>query len=819
MQGITKALFVFHFLLLYFSFQSVAQRDVIKGRVVDSETGEALAFVSILVNDGPEICITDIDGKFSSPQGVFVKVFKLSYIGYESLEYVPDKTDKDIVIRMKKTVYELSEVIIKPGKNPANRIIASAIENRYINDHEHLPSFTYTSYEKLILGPESDSIPEIDSLKVDSSYIKANEFFSKQHLFIMESVVKRSFRFPQDNYNKVVASRVSGFSDPLFVFLMSQLQSTTFYKEVINIMDKGYINPVSNGCFTKYYFQLQDTLIEPFPYDTTFIISYRPIKNTNFEGLKGTLSISTNGFAIRNVIAIPAHDEGLFSIKIQQMYDFIDSTHWFPVQLNTDMIFKNVAISIDSTKKTSIKMMGRGKSYISDVNLESKLQKSQFGAVEVDVLPDAYNQSEELWNRYRTDSLTLRDQMTYKVIDSIGKANHLDKLTRKVDALLNGKITFGYVDLYLDNIFKVNHYEGLRLGVKISTSDKVSSWFRVGGYAAYGFKDEKFKYGTEGTLIFDRFRNFNLTAGYSDDIDEAGADPVFDKSRNLVNPERFRDIMVERMDHTRCYTAKLSSRVLKYMNIGAGLSVFNRVPLYEYYYVVRSSENISVTSSDYSFTEASLAVRYAFGEKLIRNAHSAVSLGTTYPVVQFYAAHGFNTILGGQYEYNRFDLKIDKSIFFKYFGTTSFTLLAGLIDRDIPYTNLYNARASYRAFTFYSPGSFATMRMDEFTADRYASLFISHNFGTLLFRSKHFRPEPELVTNIGVGALRHPENHLKEGIKSYEKGYFESGIVLNRLLRLGITDVGFAWFYRYGAYTLPTAKENMAWKIAFKFVL
>jgi hypothetical protein len=82
----------------------------------------------------------------------------------------------------------------------------------------------------MFFGPESDSIPQIDSLAADSSYIRAKDFFNKQHLFIMESVVKRSFRFPSDNYNKVIASRVSGLKDPLFVFLISQLQSTTFYK-------------------------------------------------------------------------------------------------------------------------------------------------------------------------------------------------------------------------------------------------------------------------------------------------------------------------------------------------------------------------------------------------------------------------------------------------------------------------------------------------------------------------------------------------------------------------------------------------------------
>jgi hypothetical protein len=39
------------------------------------------------------------------------------------------------------------------------------------------------------------------------------------------------------------------------------------------------------------------------------------------------------------------------------------------------------------------------------------------------------------------------------------------------------------------------------------------------------------------------------------------------------------------------------------------------------------------------------------------------------------------------------------------------------------------------------------------------------------------------------------------------------------MLRLGVTNIGFAWFYRYGPYAMPTASENMAWKLAFHFVL
>lgn len=819
MQGITKAFFILPFLILMAFVQSIAQTVLIKGRVIDFETRDALAFVNIQVNEGPEGCISDIDGRFTFQSTVNIPKLQISYIGYEPLEFFIEDPVDEILIRLKKTVYELSETVIKPGINPANRIISQVFANRYMNDHEHLPAFSYSSYEKTVFGPESDSLPPIDSITDVETYLKVKKFFNKQHLFIMESVVERSFMFPTDNYNKVVASRVSGFSDPLFVFLISQMQSTSFYKETIRIVSNDYVNPISNGCFNRYYFEIQDTIIEPYPYDTTYTISFRPLLKTNFEALKGSISISTNGYAIRNVIAKPAIDEKAMSIKIQQSYDFINDWHWFPVQLNTEMLIKTKDIVIDSTHTQSLQILGRGKSYITNVNLNPKLKSNKFGVFEVDVQPDAYTQPEEIWKKYRVDSLTTREQMTYQVIDSLGKAKNFDKRTNKLNAIMGGSLSIGYVDLYLDNLFRVNRHEGFRLGLKLSTSDKVLSWARVGGYFAYGFKDEKFKYGADGTVVFDRFRNFYLKAGYYDDVDEAGADEMFDQSRNLLNPERFREILVGRMDHTRCYRADVSARVLKYLTITTGFSTYNKVPLYDYSYKIQTSENIDVTSSDFSFAESSLSLRYAYGEKYLKNSRSTISMGTKYPIIQFYASHGFNNILGGDYIYNRFDIKITKSFTTKYFGTTSFNFQAGLVDRDIPYVNLYNAKASFISVNLYSPCSFATMRMSEFTSDRYASLFISHNFGKLLFRSRLFNPEPELVTNLGIGSLSHPENHIKDGIKGFEKGYAESGVVLNKMLRFGITDVGLGWFYRYGPYALPTPKENMALKIAFQFAL
>jgi len=119
----------------------------------------------------------------------------------------------------------------------------------------------------------------------------------------MENVTKRKFLHPDKNYNQVIATKMSGFKDPVFVFLTTQIQSFSFYKPFITIFQKSYVNPISAGTLNKYFFKLEDTIWSG--RDTTFIIQFRPRKGTNFDGLKGVISINTNKWAIQNVTAQP----------------------------------------------------------------------------------------------------------------------------------------------------------------------------------------------------------------------------------------------------------------------------------------------------------------------------------------------------------------------------------------------------------------------------------------------------------------------------------------------------------------------------------
>ena len=337
---------------------TVDGQNFVTGKVLDAETKEPLAFVNIVTNNSNIGTATDIDGKFSISSERQIEFLSLSFVGYKPKTFYLKGKSRGLEIYLEKTSFELSEVVVVAGENPAHRIIRNVLANRDKNDPEKIPSFAYTSYEKLVFPVDPLDLKEAEKKEDDTSAANLKKFLKDKDFFMMETVTERKFMAPDRNHEKILASRVSGFRDPLLVFLSTQLQSSTFYREMIRISDKNYINPISKGSTRKYYFQLEDTTYTARG-DSVFIISYRPRINTNFDGLQGILSINSHRWAIQNVIAGPARDESGLTIRIQQMYELINDSTWFPVQLNTDIIFKNVMVN-------DVMPVGRGKKYIKD---------------------------------------------------------------------------------------------------------------------------------------------------------------------------------------------------------------------------------------------------------------------------------------------------------------------------------------------------------------------------------------------------------------------------------------------------------------------
>ncbi len=793
---------------LFFHTILFSQNYTVSGRLIDSQTREPLAFVNILVNKDIQVTQSDIDGFFNISYPGKIDSLRLSYVSYENFTYKPSAKTKNVIIELKRKQVQLNEVVIFPGENPAHRIIKKMIENKDKNNPEKLGSFSYTSYNKMIFSAKLDSI-KTDTVQVDSEIVKAKKFFDKHYLFLMESVTNRKFMYPDRNNEKLIASKVSGFKDPLIALLVTQMQSFSFYNDIIKIGDNNYITPVCKNSIDKYFFLIEDTLYQGG--DTVYVISYKPHKNKNFDGLKGLLYINTNGYAIQNVIAEPANEEsGGMSIKIQQKYELIDNKQWFPVQLNSDFIFKNVTVN-------KVNVYGEGRSYLKDIVLNPAFKKSDFTNVDLEVKDGDNEPQAKIWSKYRRDSLSEKDKLTYHVIDSLGKAENLDKTIHILEALASERIPYKYFDFDIGKFVNFDEHEGWRLGLGIHNNLHLSDRFLVGGYYSYGLHDKVSKYGGDASVKFLDKYDCHFGFSYINDVSESGGTEFYEQ-HGLLSDSWFRYILVNRMDKIVREQVFLKFTAFKYLKADITLSQINKTPTTNYYFGATNG-SVRVEYNNFYFTELGAYLSYNFKEKFIKTQHYKISEGTNYPIVLFNYIRGFDNFLGGQYAYNRYELKIKKSFFMKDLGTTHLLFQAGYIDGNLPYCNLFNGIGSYRQITIECPNSFETMRMNEFLSNRYAALFFSHSFGKLLFRFKKFSPEPAIVTNACIGSLNNPDNHYNVVIHTLDKGYIESGLMINSILKTGLYGIGIGAFYRYGYYSLPTFNENMAYKLVLTFYI
>jgi hypothetical protein len=807
--------------------------------VIDSKTRESLAFVNIVINNSNSRGgTTDIDGKFNLRSAQPVQTLRLTYVGYEPITVTPGSHTKGLIIQMNQKDIDLQEVEILPGINPAHRIIRNVIDHRDINDPEKVSTFSYTAYDKTVFTADNDTTLKgdfaalvdtsmmqningigigftmnPDSVKMDSSMKDSatrliEKLISNQYLFLMENVTKRKFMAPDKSYNKVIATKMSGFKDPILVFLATQIQSFSFYKPIISIMMKDYVNPIGSGSFSKYFFKIEDTTY--MGKDTIYIVSFRPRKGTNFDGLKGIIAINTHNWAIQNVTAEPYPNTGGMMIRIHQLYELIDGVQWFPVQLNTDVAFNNMRIG-------KFKPVGSGRSYIRDIVLNPDLVRREFNHLDVEVDKDATTRSEPFWNQYRVDSLSRKDRQTYKVLDSVGKANNFDKMAKTLQTLLTGRIPWGPIDIDINRFINYNTYEGLVLGAGIHTNDRLSDWFKIGGFYQYAFGVSTSKYGGDVSFLLSRRHDITMTAsGFYDLVESGGLSYPADYESILSG--NFRQLMIKKLDRTQSFNFSMGFRALKYVLFNVGLSNnFKKTTTYD----LATTEGSAVMLQDqFRFTTLTAGFKWAYGEKFIQTINNKISLGTKYPVVWFEYTRGIKNFLGGEFDYNRFDLKIRKTFNIKYLGKLTVQFNGGYVDQPIPVCNLYYAPASYRLFTLFAPNSFGTMRSNEFLSSKYASLYFYHDFGYLLFKGKSwFHPEFALSQNIGFGWLDHQEKYAYNTIypKVMDLGYYESGLLINNLINLQVYTIGIGAFYRWGPYSFDKVGDNFAYKVSMIF--
>ncbi|MDR1021802.1 MAG: DUF5686 and carboxypeptidase regulatory-like domain-containing protein [Prevotellaceae bacterium] len=783
----------------------------VRGVVVDKETALPVPFATVSCKgkdgEGRRGVVANVQGEFFIADSS-VTALTVSHLGYRPTTVALGAIrPQPLVVALEEHSFSIGDVVVTPKNNPALRIIQSVLDNRERNDFERYGSYSYRCYFKTTADLQ---IPSVLSA-ADSAKLKSIDIFERATL-ISETVTlcRKSGSRAED---EIVATRTSGMETPLFGQTCYSLfhKAISFYSHSIQILGESesgmkmvtdYVSPLSSSGAGGYRFHLESEYVADG--DTIFEISYFPKKHRNFNSLMGTLFISSNGYAPTCVIAKP-YEKGAIDFKFKQEYELV-SGRWFP---------KKLAEEIGFVRMRLIKGSSAYLAYI----ISSQIDSVSFGAPQKPLrsLDRVYlseadaAQSRSVLNSVRPEPLSPREERTYSFTDSVfGKRHQLDAFANSIAKMDEGKLSFRKVDVNLLRVYGFNEHEGSRWGLGLHTNERLNKVVAVGGYVGYGIRDKRAKYGGEVELTLNRSRSAKVTYSYQNTLKGAGSSMDFSLAGSYG-----RNVVASRFEYCTEHKAGGYFHVLPSLQAGASLSVRDFTPAYEYSYAGRRLLG-------YKADELSLFLRYARGEKYMSLGAHRVLTSIGNPVFYATCTRGVDFLRRSSYTYSKLEVSASILAYNGRIGQSTLLLEGGYVDRNLPYGLLFTGEGSYdEQFSFVIAKTFQTMRPDEFLSDKYAHVFYTHNFGSLLFKSGLLRPELLATYNAGWGSIGNASSH---GIAFRVKNhlYQEAGVIVDNIVRLPVLNVmylrfGAGGFTRLGYYQYTKFEDNVALKMSITF--
>jgi len=814
----------------------------IQGVVLDSKTKKPLPFASIVTNTNFGT-LTDVDGKF------FIKVknpfnqLTISYVGYENTSIPVGLNDTFFNIKLKASVENLDEILITAKENPALQIIRNTIKNKPNNNIEKaLNSFKFTSYNKMLVTANPDSISgKIDSIfvikngnknliEIDSSNFKFKKEIDKHHLYISEKISEYKFQKGKKKKETILASRMAGLQQPIYEFLGVTFQDFSFYNEFYTIAGTKYINPIAKNALKHYNYKILDTISNS--YGKSILIYFKPKEKKEILGIEGVLYVDFKSFALTKATA---ELKGIVNIKATQNYNFIEKHKtWFPKNMN--LVLKkgdnneNISlfggtVKFNSSKKND-SIINTSKKSASDItylisestntnihiNAPIKVKSSSTTMYFND---DAHKKPDTFWKKYRPESLSVRGELAYNIIDSLAQEEGVDKKINLARNILKGYFPTKYINLNLGKIINLNNYEGLRIGFGGITNNNFSSKYKIESYVAYGTKDTNIKYSFGPSFRLNRDSNTWFGFNYTNDIKEAAALDFIAENTSFspVNP---RNLNISKFYQYKTLSSYLKHDIQANLEAKIQFSSGDYKPVFDYQYI-SESKNLN----EYKLTTATFGLQYNPKSEYMNSPLGKLNIKNEFPQFTFQITKSFKNVFESDFNFTQVNFRALHKIKRLRKATTHILAEGGIVFGDTPISHLYNSTPNYtfknpwrKRITLAGKNSFETMGYNEFISDKFAAIHVKHEIKSFKITPK-FKPQVTLVTRAAIGDISQPSSHIGLEFKNLKKGYLESGIELNSLFK----GFGFSSFYRYGHYKNSEWSDNLAIKLTYKFRL
>ena len=787
---------IFSFLLLIgFSLGSLklsAQKTIVSGKVTDAKTGEALPFVNLVFQNSKVGVSTDFDGNYRIETYYATDSLQATYVGYKikTMRVRPDR-EQVVNFKLESGSYELEVVEIKYQGNPAHDILDRVYLNREANNKEKYDYYNYEVYNKV----EFDLNNITEEFKNRKMFKKFQFIFDyvdttdeKQYLpmFMTESVSDYYYRRdPKSEKEYIKASQVSGTSnESITQFLGDMYQNVNIYDNYISVFGKSFVSPIANFGKTFYRYYLVDSVYIEGKY--CFQIDFIP-RQSQEPVFTGTMWINDTTYAIKRVEAKINEDANINFIngfEVKQEYGMVDNKYWM---LQKDELIVDFQIGE--------KIMGLyGRKHTSYKNFEINVIKDDeiyAGIDNVTVLKEANQRDREYWEEIRHDTLTKNQLGIYEMVDSVKKVPAFRTWLEVVQLIFTGyhvRGDFEYGPYF--KLYSFNAVEGHRIRLGGRTSNEFSTKIMFNGYAAYGFKDKRFKYSAGVLYKLNENPRQWLEFQYKRDLEQLG------QSQNAFSEDNVLSSFLRRNPNNKLTDVESFEGSYKKEWITGFSSKFfftqrTMRPVGELEYV-RFNPDPEIGFTDdkmINTSEFSMYTRFAYKEKYVDGEFERVSLGTKYPILELQLGFGVKDFLDSDYNYQKFEIAVSDKVNIGIFGHSDYRITAGKYYGTLPYTllEIHNGNETY----FYDKRAFNQMNFFEFISDEYATLMVTHHFDGFflnkmpLMRKLKWREVISFSSVIGKLDDKH-KAELITPVNTYELNvpYAEIGIGIENIFKI-----------------------------------
>lgn len=778
-----------------------SQKTTVSGNVLDELTGTPLPFVKIRFQDSKIGTYTDTLGKYSIDTYYATDTLIFSFSGYVIKKIIIEKdTDQEINTTLQVLQSDFDAIYIKaPDELPSTTLHKRIIANKPINDKKKLTAYEYEVYNKVQLdinniGEKFKDRKTVKKVDVIIDYLDSLEDGTHYlPVILSESISDFYFKTnPQKKKEVVKATRISGVENlDMNQFLGDMYVDVDLYNNYMYLFNKSFISPVANFARSFYKFYLEDSSF--IDNQWCYKLRFTP-KRTADMTFQGDLWIHDTTYAVKKFTASIApwvNINYVQNLYIEQEFEMVVPEVWM---LKEEKMIADLKIA----KKSGIYgFFGRRYSSRTNFAINAKhpdeFYKSN-STVEID--QNAKTRSETYWKEVRHTPLSKQEQGVDDMIDTLNELRFFKLLKNTMYMASTGYYPLGKVEL--GSVFSLvtkNQAEGWRTALSLRTSNSFSRRVELGGRIAFGFMDERLKYGTSVRYNITPKKRGMLTAFYNYDLEQIGQSPTAATIGSTFGT-LLRTGPLDKLTFVQKAGINLEKDVGKDIILYGGMEWKEYTPLGIANYIRPNQiSGIDDTINKIRTTELIARYRWAKDEEFVSGAFDRSSIRSKYPIISIQGIFGIKGFLNGNYAYQKIDLSIEQQLRIGFAGRIRYGINAGYIfgNAAYPFLKVHEGNESY----WMQLNTFNKMNYFEFISDKYVSILVENHWdGLFLNRLPLLKKLKWRLVSTGravIGSIsdRHTrEMRIPNFTKTFGKTpYIEVALGIENILTVGRIDV------------------------------